>query len=480
MTSFCSARLRIAALPAALATTLPLVLLGTPVGASPPIGQVSRRPDSRVASYPTASSLPPPAPLRFTAGWERELPGERVVQLSPGGEALLALTDTGSLFAFESATGAPLWSASGLDPDGKVLALCGFVFARSSGGKLVAFGIPDGREAVPALSEDIQPSLGSCCSREASAAPPFASTTRAPSGPVSAVVAVGCAEQLTVPLAGSPRMAFVRPSDLSLSAMLSLPGPLLSGPLGAASRLWALTGEKRNTALAALRLESAGGSREAGVPQAGAFALQKRLTSAYLIASDGRPGGRDLAIARAGGILETYDAKRLKRRWRVRLGTDAGAPPLLVETSPGKGSKQEPEKLVVAGTMDGLLAAFETGNGHLAWTVQVASRISRPIAVWLEKNEGNPDRTRLILAGEGSRKLEAFRALDGAAAGSLVMEPNSAVILAGPIILPTAIGTALASPDPAGGREPPRCFIAWSPYPRAGSRLLSLHLSSVP
>ena len=60
------------------------------------------------------------------------------------------------------------------------------------------------------------------------------------------------------------------------------------------------------------------------------------------------------------------------------------------------------------------------------------------------------------------------------------MEPNSAVILEGPIILPTAIDSALAAPSPAGGREAPRCFIAWSPYPHAGSRLLSLHLSGVP
>ena len=51
----------------------------------------------------------------------------------------------------------------------------------------------------------------------------------------------------------------------SISAMLSLPGPLLSGPLEAATGLWALTGEKRNTALAALRLESAEASREADV-----------------------------------------------------------------------------------------------------------------------------------------------------------------------------------------------------------------------
>ncbi len=173
------------------------------------------------------------------------------------------------------------------------------------------------------------------------------------------------------------------------------------------------------------------------------------------------PRGQLLFDTRGDRLMAISPCKG-KVRWQVRVGTDIGPPPIALRTSPAPGSRQKPEELAILGTMDGLLAAFRMKNGNLAWKARAASRLTRPIALWIDPSDRGADRTRLIVAGEGSRRVELFRAIDGAPAGSHVLEPADAIILAGPIA--------------AGGR----CYIAWSLYPPAGSSILSLSLSGMP
>lgn len=232
------------------------------------------------------------------------------------------------------------------------------------------------------------------------------------------------------------------------------------------------------------------------------------------------------AVTRPGGCLEMRDEARDRVLWSVRTGTDVGAGPLILTTTPGggvAGSRQRSENLVIAGTMDGLLMAFGRDNGHLLWTKRMQARLSRPIAVWLDPDDPGADRTRLLVTAETSRRVEAVRAIDGAAAGSLVLEPEGAVVIGGPVVpaartvsIPSAASSAVestpvssvdlpitggdapaadasgASGGEAGGASgdiagrapaesrtsPPSCVVAWSPYLPAGSRILSLRLVS--
>src|SRR5262249_23482319 len=101
--------------------------------------------------------------------------------------------------------------------------------------------------------------------------------------------------------------------------------------------------------------------------------------------------------------------------------------------------------------------------GHLAWSSRAAGRLTRPLVLWLApETAGDPDRTRLLAAALGSRRLEVFRALDGVPAGTLQVGSESAAILARPVL--------------AGGAGAARCVIAWSPWAGGAVRLLSLRL----
>lgn len=265
------------------------------------LAQMTPRPDSRIASYPTAPMLQPPLTIRFEPAWERDIPGERIVEIAATGGRIRALTAQGRLTLWDAGSGEPSGDAERLDADAS--------------------------------------------------------------------------------LAAAP---------------------------GGQSRRFALAGD------------------------------------AWLESRDGRSG---------------------KVRWHARLLTGAGTPPLIVTTAPGGKSRQKRETLLIVGTLDGDIVARREDNGHLAWTSRAAGRLTRPFSVWMAPGgvaDGEPDRTRLLVAALGSRRLEAFRALDGAAAGSLQLEPDSAVILAGPIVVES------------GGEL--RCVLAWSPWVGAGSRLLSLRL----
>jgi outer membrane protein assembly factor BamB len=230
--------------------------------------------------------------------------------------------------------------------------------------------------------------------------------------------------------------------------------------------LWTVEGfdaaRPPNTVGGCLLARKAGAANDSGVdPQTGREQPSGRQDC-------NPPRGHHPTLIRELRGFALRDAHRGKPRWRVQTGTDIGPSPLLLTTSPAEGAKRRPEHLVIAGTLDGLLIAYRARNGHMAWSTRAASRLNGPIAVWEDQDVTLGDRSRLLVAGAGARKLEVFRGVDGAPAGQLVLEPDSSIILAGPVMLPEAI---------EGAR---RCVIAWSPYPSAGCRLLSLRVGSVP
>src|SRR5262249_4514815 len=143
---------------------------------------------------------------------------------------------------------------------------------------------------------------------------------------------------------------------------------------------------------------------------------------------------RGLALA-GDAWIETRDARTGRRRWHTRTPTGAGTPPVIVRTQPGPDARQDPDTLVLVGTLDGDVIARREENGHLAWSSRAAGRLTRPLVLWLApETAGDPDRTRLLAAALGSRRLEVFRALDGVPAGTLQVGSESAAILAGPVL----------------------------------------------
>ncbi len=163
----------------------------------------------------------------------------------------------------------------------------------------------------------------------------------------------------------------------------------------------------------------------------------------------GGPDGGRAAVLRDGEVcLER--AGRKKPEWCVSAGTDFGTPPVSLTThpgpdaarrslfpvapAPGRSPRAHPRDVIVAGTVDGLLRGYNPPDGQLLWSARASARLERPIGVLADTSDPGADQTRLLVAGVGSRRLEAFRAVDGLAAGSLVLEPEEASILSGPIV----------------------------------------------
>ena len=455
---------------AALLRAILALALGAAPASGAVLGQTARRPDSRAASYPTARPLAPPAPTTFKTEWERALPGERItgvtVDSAPGTDGgvarrVFALASSGRLFCLDAASGEPLWTADDADPSVLPVPLGDAIIIRDSRGGVAVLDALQGKRRAPLRDPVARWSLLGCGGQTLSAAGPLWWL------PPSA-------------RAASPESAFeiLDPCEAAPAGVVALPAPLVAAPVPAGGFIWALlTSGPPGTPAPPAEDRCTWLYRAAATPPGTGlepFEAQRALPGARSLVAD--PGPPPLiAVARSGGILEVISGLRGTTRWSVRTGTDLGAPPLFVTTGPPAAPPRDPERLVIAPTADGLLVAYTRSNGNLAWTTRASARISRPLAVAKIESPADPDSVRLLVAAEGSRKLEAFRALDGAPAGSFVLEPEAAVILSAPVV-------ALA---PEGGQEAATglretlCFLAWSPYPPAGSRLLAVRLSPV-
>jgi len=186
-----------------------------------------------------------------------------------------------------------------------------------------------------------------------------------------------------------------------------------------------------------------------GLRVAGGLALAPAAPGQdVVLAPDPGPLVSDLWVERADGLMRfrfepsgrlvaerraARGAADWKRRWRLRVGGKAVAPPVVL------GSR------VCFGTLENRVYCVQSRNGHRLWAADVGGRVSSSLAAWTGRVEPESpgeaatspvDVEALLVVPDGGAELVALAALSGQKLAGMQVTAHGDRLVGAPVVLP--------------------------------------------